>query len=74
MMKTYPSGVKIEPVATYYSEETGVTITVSKRSGGIGRPDYLVAGPGGFSATCQTLDKATETALRELARLAATNA
>jgi len=68
-MQTYPSSVTIKTIVTYYGEVSGVTITVSKRSGGIGRDDYLVAGTNGFTATCRTEDQAIEAARRELARL-----
>lgn len=67
-MKTYPTGVTITPIATY-DNDNGDILTVSRRAGGIGQDDYLIAGAQGFSAHRKTLDKAIETALRELIRL-----
>jgi hypothetical protein len=68
-MQTYPSSVTIKPIANYYGEVSGVTITVSKRSGGIGRDDYLVAATSGFFATRRTRERAIQTATCELAQL-----
>jgi hypothetical protein len=68
-MITYPKGVKTKRIATYRDEEAGVSIIVSRRTGGIGIPDYLVAGTNGFTATRKTQDKAIEAALTELARI-----
>ncbi len=68
-MKTYPSGVTIKRIVTYHDEDLGVSITVSKRSGGIGADDYLVTGPTGFTATRKTKTEAIRAARAEMARL-----
>jgi hypothetical protein len=68
-MQTYPSGVSIKAIASYSDPESGIIITVARRRGGIGRPDYLITGTNNFTATRQTQDKAIEAALAELARI-----
>jgi hypothetical protein len=68
-METYPGGVSIKAIASYSDPKSGVIITVARRRGGIGRPDYLITGTNGFATTRQTQDKAIEATLAELARI-----
>jgi hypothetical protein len=69
-METYPKGPSIRKIASYSNKDQTVIFTVSRRSGGIGRSDYLITGTNGFTATCQTQDKAIEAAKAALARIA----
>jgi hypothetical protein len=68
-MITYPKGVTIKKIVTYYDEDIGVSVIVSKRSGGIGAPDYLITSTKGFTATRKTREKAIRAARKEMARL-----